>query len=93
MAVHAHIKSLETPATIIERQKHDSLYSEILFSVVKASGPDTIYYTRNFSGFASEADIKKYDLRVGNQFVYEEQEIVKGTCSPYFYKLKLEKFK
>jgi hypothetical protein len=86
-------KITKSAATIIEIQRNDSASAEILFSVINQSGPDTIYYTRYFPGFATNADIEKYDLRIGNQFVYEEHEITEGTCSPYFYRLTLEKYK
>lgn len=86
-------KITKTPATVIEIQKHDSLYSEILFYVPNGEYSDTLYYTRNFPGFASQADIEKHDLKVGNQFTYEEHKIETGHCTPLMFRLKLEKFK
>jgi hypothetical protein len=85
-------KITKTPATVIEIQKHDSLYSEILFFVPNGEFSDTLYYTRNFPGFASQADIEKYDLHVGNDFTYEEHKIETGTCTPHYFVLKLEKY-
>jgi hypothetical protein len=81
------------PATIIAIEKHDSISSEILFEVETAGKKDTLYYTRNFPGWATNDDIAKYDLKLGNRFVYEEHEITKGTCNPLYYRLTLVKFK
>lgn len=86
-------KITKTPATVIAIQQQDSLYSEILFLVPNGEFSDTLYYTRNFSGFASKADIAKYDLKVGNDFTYEEHQIESGHCSPHYFVLKLEKFR
>jgi hypothetical protein len=85
-------KITKSPATVIAIQPHDSLYAEILFFVTVQGKADTLFYTRQFPGFASNADIEKYDLRIGKQFLFEEHEIEKGNCSPYFNWLKLEKF-
>jgi hypothetical protein len=82
----------KTPATVIAIQPHDSLYSEILFLVPNGEFSDTLYYTRNFPGFASKADIEKYDLHVGKDFTYEEHQIKTGSCTPHMFFLKLEKY-
>jgi hypothetical protein len=87
-----HLQDHQTPAKVIAIQPHDSLYSEILFLVPNGEFSDTLYYTRNFPGFASKADIEKHDLRLGNEFTYEEHIIETGSCSPHYYVLKLEKY-
>jgi hypothetical protein len=82
-----------SPATIIAIEQIDSAHSEIRFAVIKSSGPDTVAYSHFFHEFATGQVIEKSDLHVGNALQFEEHEIVKGTCNPYFYRLKLEKYK
>jgi hypothetical protein len=81
------------PATIIAIENRDSATAEILFETETNGKKDTLYYTRTFVGWATPDLIARYDLQVGNRFVYEEHQITKGTCNPHFYRLTLEKFK
>ena len=80
------------PATVIAIQQHDNLSSEILFTIQKDGKTDTLWYTREFPGWATADDVKKYDLKVGNQFVYECRTRTSGECTPEIDVLKLEKY-
>jgi hypothetical protein len=64
---------------LISCKEQDSLHSQIRFAVVHA--------------YDTQEIIKKCDLRMGNALQFEEHEIVKGTGQPYFYRLKLKKYK
>jgi hypothetical protein len=83
----------KSPATVIAVQQIDTrpVY-EILFSVQKNGKTDTVRYTQEFPGYATDDDVKKYNLKVGNQFVYEHQVKIKGDCTPEIYTLKMEKY-
>ncbi|CAN5398513.1 hypothetical protein BH09BAC5_BH09BAC5_16810 [soil metagenome] len=85
--------TLTSPATVIKVDRIDSVTTDIQFRVENENGFDTISYRTYFSRFATDADVKKYDLKVGNVFTYEIHEIKKGTCNPYYYTLRLEKYK
>jgi hypothetical protein len=82
-----------SPAKIIRVTPVDSTHSQVEFSVVKDNGPDTIAYSEYFHAYASADEIRKYELVPGNEMIFQQHEIVKGTCNPYYYSLKLKKYK
>ncbi len=86
-------RTITSPATVISVDRTDSVTNEIQFRVENENGLDTISYRTYFSKYATDAEVKKYEFKVGAIFTYETHEIVKGTCSPYYYSLKLEKYK
>ena len=81
------------PAKVIGIEKADSVFFEISFSITMNDKTETLYYSRELGRFASDADIKNFDLKEGYIFSYEQHTRISGTCEPEFFILRLEKYK
>jgi|SRR3990172_9814136 len=83
---------LSFPAKIIGIEEADSNLFEISFSVTMNNKTETLYYSRELGRFASEADIKNFDLKIGNVFTYKQHLLPSGNDEPEFFVLTLEKY-
>src|SRR5574337_817282 len=77
------------PATVIAIQPHDSLHSEILFTVQKTPGKtDTLYYTKELGRpYATNEELENMGVEEGAQFIYLHESITDGTCTPEMFAL------
>lgn len=90
-------KTTNYPAKIINIEDVGNNQCDLALEInpYNAIKPDTIsYYTQNSNiGYASMEEIKKHNLKIGDNIIYEVMEIEKGTCNPHMVSIKIEKFK
>jgi len=81
------------PATIIDIFEVYEGWNEIFFLVKTLEPADTTTWSREFSGYISDEELKTERFKAGDTLAYEIREIIDGNCSPYLKRLTKERYK
>jgi hypothetical protein len=82
-------------AEVVKINKIDTDRYDILF-VLHRNGPglvsgDTLHYAKEKKGLLSTAELKAWDVKMGNNYPYIVSTILSGACNPQMTQLVMEK--
>lgn len=87
-------QSDSSPAKVVDiyPTNADSSFYEIAFAIERFETPDTLYYSSEFSRYASRLELDSIGLILGKSYIYEHRSITSGHCSPDIFSLILYEY-
>ncbi len=80
------------PAEVIAVKSVGNKNSDVFFLVETDQGMDTLVYSKEFGSYASDDQLQRKGITLGERFQYHVQDLIKGDCNKRVTVLALEKY-